>query len=334
MIWIPEVTISTRNLDQRNFNYSSQWFILIYRSTIKAIFNWLNFNFAKFCIKMNVPITNFENEFRITLQPLDTWSDEQNDSPVYFDFHLRKWEPIWSSINDSDWAKKEIEISQFLSSSEGSPKNSNDWRISSLLEKLSLQSYFKEISLEPEDVYVFKYMYEEARQSFNISKWAIFLAFNVFIQYKNKWEIDNVKAAIASLLLAWKFKEVNYNIPFIDELIDHSKKSVFLNSQNNLITFDDIKNAEIKIAMTLDWNLMQSTIFEISYWLLKHKSDFEVCEDIIISNILEKSYYALPIKFIGNKELISNKNYQVDQYLWKQTIKPNINIKMKQKPRK
>ena len=276
----------------------------------------------------------WNNGFQIVLESLDTPFEEQVDSPVYFNFNQRNCDQLRSSTNSSDWWNKEIEISQFLSSSEGSPRSSSDRRISTLIDRLWLRPHFKEIQLSPEEVYIFKYMYEEARQKFEITKWAVFLAFNVFLQYKSKCETDNIIAAISSLLLAWKFKDVVYNVPFIDDLIDHSKKSVFLNNKSNLITFQDIKNTEVKIAMTLDWNLMQTTLFEVCYWLLKHESDFQIWEEIILSNILEKSSYSLPIKFVGYKDLTSNKNYQVEKHLLKPAPKQNIEIKRKPTHRK
>lgn len=207
-------------------------------------------------------------EFKIVLQPLDTLSDEHEDSPIFFEDRNREYDRLDDSINSEICANELYEVSRLLSSTESSPTIPQNTNLNKFLRELDLIEHFKQIKLTPEQTYVFRYLHDEVLNTFGLSNTTVYLAFNVYLQYTQKSAWTSTPLVIASLFLASKFKETQYKIPFLDELLWHAKKSIFLPKLSEAITEESVKNAEVAIMLTLDWNLMQTSLFEVSQYLL------------------------------------------------------------------
>lgn len=54
-----------------------------------------------------------------------------------------------------------------------------------------------------------------------------------------------------------------YNIPLIDDIIDHAKKSLYLQQDRAQLTFENVVNMEIKLSVALHWNLYQNNITDV-----------------------------------------------------------------------
>lgn len=207
-------------------------------------------------------------EFKIVLQPLDTLSDEHEDSPIFFDDRLRGFDKLNDSINSEIWVNELYEVSKLLSSAESSPTLPQSTNISKFLRELELTQYFRQLRLTPEQIYVFRYFHDEALSTFGLSITTVYLAFNVYLQYTLKSPSTSTPVVVASLFLASKFKETLYKIPFLEELVSHAQKSIFLSKPSETITEESVKNAEVGIMQMLDWNLMQTSLLEVSQYLL------------------------------------------------------------------
>jgi len=165
------------------------------------------------------------------------------------------------------------------------------------------------------------------KKCFDFTHNTIHIAFILFLKYSKAQESDPYYIATSALLIASKYQEPLYKVPFVEDLIEKFTKP-------NKDIVDKIKLLEVAILLELDWNLTFITIIQACYHILESKTDLSLCEKAIETDIAQKFTYAMPL-FNNSKEvLINRENSIISLTLGQPTENSNVEIMKRRRVKK